>query len=334
MRKLILLSVLVIILISSVSCNNKTEDGSPVNSSINNLNENAEVMKKSITGDNDYLGIIDEDDKLLLQSDSGYLYCSKTSSLEILESIEQTVSPNQIFLSDDGNMVYYNTNSSSVEGRLNYYDVKNNTYGDLLKEMGIHIQGYVSLAAYKSDKVVILVGDYDENKSKIETDTLLEINLKEKKHKIIKIPFTPFGAMIYKGLSYFGDNIGILCSSKEQLQEGYEQVLVILSNDGKIVNKVPIPEKDMVCNISPSPDGSKFTYQTGTTPINLYLYDIKDRNSKVLFSPELLQENGEIICVSSMWGKESGNLYYITCDTSNKSEGMYQLNKIDFRMME
>ncbi|OPZ94603.1 MAG: hypothetical protein BWY74_00437 [Firmicutes bacterium ADurb.Bin419] len=333
MRKLILLGVLVLILISSVSCN-KTEgvldSRSPINSPSNNLNENTEDMRKSITGDNDYLEIIGEGDKLVLKNDSGYLYCTKTSSLGILESIATTVSEYQIFLSDDGKMVYYCTNSSSVEGRLNYYDVKNNKYGDLLKEMGIHIEGYVGLAAYKSDKIAILVGNYDENKSKIETDTLVEIDLKGKKHRIIKIPFIPHGAMIYKGLSYFGDNIGILCSSKGHVQEEYTQGLVILGEDGEVVNEVTIPVKDMVCNISTSPDGSKFTYQTGNTPMDLNLYDIKDGSNKVLFSPELLQENWEIICVSAMWGKESGNLYYVTCDTSNESEGRYQLNKVGF----
>ncbi len=333
MRKLIILSVLAIIFMSSAACNSKTDgalsSSSPANSSNNNPSESKDILKKSITNDNDFLSIIDENDKLLLKGDLGYLYCTSTSSLKILESIEQTVRPYQIFLSDDGNMVYYSTNSSSIEGKLAYYDVKNNKYGNLLEEMGIDIQGYVCLATYKSDNVVILVGGYDENKRKVETDTLIEINLKEKRHKIIKLPFTPSGAMIYNGLSYFGDNIGILCSSKEQLQEGYEQVLVILSNDGKLVNNVLISEKDMICNISSSPDGSKFTYQTGTTPTNLNLYDIKDGSKKLLFSQDLSEENGEIICISSIWGNKSENLYYETCDIANNSEGRFQLNRID-----
>lgn len=279
---------------------------------------------KYITSDNDFLSIIEGNDRLLLRINDIYLHCTNTNSFKIMESEEVYFRDYQGFLSDDGNIVYYNTNVHYDAGKLLYYDIKNNTYGDLLEEMNIEIPGYVSLISYKSDRIIILVGGYDNNNSGIETDTLIEIDLKARKHKTIKLPFTPFAAWVYNGLCYYGDNIGILCSFKEL--EGSNQLLVILDKDGDILEEIPIHEDNMMCNISSSPDGSKFTYQTGTTPTDLYLYDLKDRSKKMIFPPES-PENKEM-CIMSMWGKESGNLYYVTYKSSESSGDEYRLHVV------
>lgn len=280
---------------------------------------------KYITSDNDFLSMIEGNDRLLIRANDNYLYCTNTNSLKILESEEVYFRDYQCFLSDDGNIVYYNTNVHADAGKLMYYDIKNNTYGDLLEEMNIEIPGHVGLISYKSDKIIILVVEYNDNSSGIETDTLIEIDLKERKHKTIKLPFTPFGAWVCNGLCYFGDNIGILCSYKEL--EGSNQLLVILDKDGNILEEIPMHEDNLMrCNISSSPDGSKFTYQTGSNPTDLYLYDLKDRSKKMIFPPES-PENKEM-CIMSMWGKESKNLYYVTYRTSEGSGDEYRLHVV------
>lgn len=258
------------------------------------------------------MNIIEADDKLLFNIDDSYLFCTKDSEYEISLPNKEYIRNYQTFLSDSGEIIFYNTNSSNTNGELKHYHIDKNENGNLLEDMNIEIEGYVSLVSYKSDKIIVLCGDLNEEHNKIETKTLIEIDLKGETHRKIELPFTPNGAWAYNGLTYLGDNIGVLCSN---------QVLVMLDKDGNIINEIEIYEKDTMCNILSSPDGSKFTYQTGTSPVDLNLYDLENKTSKTLFSSE------NAFCISSAWGIDSKNLYYITYEDTSKDYKLHVLEE-------
>lgn len=303
MKKIIIIS-LVFALIILVSCNNTSKDAHS-------------VKQIEITKTNEYLNLISPKDKLLFNMSDSYLLCTKDNEHEI--TLEEYVRNYQAFLSDSGNTVFYNTNSANEKGKLKCYHIDKNESGGLLEDMGIEIDGYVSLISYKSDKILVLCGDSSEQIRKTEANILMEIDLKNETYRKTELPFTPSGAWVYNGLAYFGDNIGILCSYKEL--KNTNQVLVILDKEGNILEETEIHEKDTMCNISPSPDVSKFTYQTGTSPVDLKLYDLKNKTSKTLFSSE------DAICISSAWGQNSGNLYYITYEDNSNKYTLHVLEK-------
>jgi hypothetical protein len=319
-----------LLMLFSVSCSSESNNVSntPIKS-INNAGSEISLDKPYISTKSTLTGIINDNDNLVFLNENGYFYNYNSNNFKMLglNSNLPSVRQYQYFLSDNGEFLYYNTNSSSVEGKLCYYDINNNKYGDILDEFGIKINGYVCLASYKDDKIIILEGSSDKDNSKKETKTLIEIDLKEKTHKLINLPIVPSGAWIYNGLSYVGSNIGILCSYKEQT-EGSHQELVIFDREGNILNEIPIREKDIICNISVSPDGNKFTFQTGTTPTDLNLFNIKSNEKKEILSNA--QSKGERICSYSIWGKDNSTIYYETVNTVEKDpEKIYELNVAD-----
>lgn len=292
---------------SLVSCNNAS-----------NTSQDAHYVKQvEITKNKEYLDLISSNDKLLFNMSGSYLLCTKDNEYEI--TLEEYTRNYQTFLSDSGNTVFYNTNSANEKGKLKYYHIDKNESGDLLEDMDIEIDEYVSLISYKSDKILVLCGNLSEQTGKTETNILMEIDLKNETYRKTELPFTPSGAWVYNGLAYFGHNIGILCSYKEL--KNTNQVLVILDKEGNILEETEIYEKDTMCNISPSPDGSKFTYQTGTSPVDLKLYDLKNKTSKTLSSSE------DAYCISSAWGQSSGNLYYITYEENSNKYTLHVLEK-------
>ena len=202
MKKIIIIG-LIIALMSLVSCNNAS-----------NTSQDAHYVKQvEITKNKEYLDLISSNDKLLFNMSGSYLLCTKDNEYEI--TLEEYTRNYQTFLSDSGNTVFYNTNSANEKGKLKYYHIDKNESGDLLEDMDIEIDEYVSLISYKSDKILVLCGNLSEQTGKTETNILMEIDLKNETYRKTELPFTPSGAWVYNGLAYFGHNIGILCSYKE-----------------------------------------------------------------------------------------------------------------------
>jgi hypothetical protein len=230
----------------------------------------------------------------------------------------------QAFVSEDLSSIYYNTNFIDVLGRIMRYDIDSGKSYDLLAEMGIELDGHIAVFSYDKDRLVAIIGstmkDTDGNDTKIETNRLLEIDLKEKTHKFVELPFTPWNAAMGKGIDFFGDDY--LISYMDIVQKTF-----VVDKKGLIVREIPLSDPSFAVNMQVSPDNSMILYQVGQTPTDLYLYDIKkEMKITILDSTKDNNINGKhSYCTFSAWSKFPENVYYVSMNDSNE-EGKSEYN--------
>lgn len=222
----------------------------------------------------------------------------------------------QAFVSEDLSTIYYNTNFNGVLGRIMSYDINSAKSYDLLAEMGIELNGHIAVFSYDNDRLIAIIGslmkDAHGNDTKLETNRLLEIDLKEKTHRFIELPFTPWNAVSGRGIDFIGD--GYLISYVDILQK-----TVIVDKDGVIIRGISLSDPSYSVNMKVSPDDRRILYQAGQTPTDLYLYDIeKDRKITIVDSAKDYIANGkQSYCIFSAWSKSPNTLYYVVMSDSN-----------------
>lgn len=182
-KKIICLFLLLLLLLTLTACKDAETK----------VNESKYIKEKSANiSDNDFTSLISEGDNLLFRIDNKYLLCKKEGAEWISDdsNSENGIRNYQYFLSGDGTRIFYNTDRAGQPGCLFYYDINKKQHIYLLNELGIKIDGHISLMSYnkKNNKIICLLGKSEGN-NKIETDNLLEIDISNKKHKIINVPF-------------------------------------------------------------------------------------------------------------------------------------------------
>lgn len=296
--------------------------------------KNVKAVKEEsaiISDNNEFTSVISESDNLLFRIDNKYLLCKKESATWIPDdtNTKYGIRNYQYFLSSDETRIFYNTDQAGQSGRLFYYDINKKQHIDLLNELGIKIDGHISLISYNknNNKIICLLGKSNGN-DKIETNNLLEIDVSNKTHKITKAPFDTRGTNVNNGLSYLNNDILLPCPALNSIQIS-EQHFKVIDNQGVEKNDFVIKENDMICNISASDDGKYFSYQLGMTPASLYLYDFDNKSKKVIFdSDKIYKDSGKnVYCIGSCWGKDGEILYYITYQLNNENKAQYTLNK-------
>lgn len=233
----------------------------------------------------------------------------------------------QAFVSDDLNTIYYNTNFNGVLGRIMSYDINSGKNYDLLTEMGIELDGHIAVFSYDNDRLVAIIGSSKDNANgsdtKLETNRLLEIDLKKKTHRFIELSFTPWNAAMGNGIDFIGDDY--LISYMDITQK-----TVVVDRKGGIVREIPLSDQSYAVNMQVSPDNGMILYQVGQTPTDLYLYDIKKEiKITILDSTKDNNINGKhSYCTFSAWSKSPGIFYYVSMNDSNEEEkSEYSLQK-------
>lgn len=217
------------------------------------------------------------------------------------------------------------------------YDIKLDKKVDLLKEL--NIDGYISVFAYKSNKIIAVIGHSEKDKktggiiSKTDTDRLVEINLKNGAYRFIKLPFIPYGISAYQGIDFYNEGY-LLCQSGYQNDKNLNQSIVIVDNSGNVVNVLPLYDEKVIYSIKVSPDNRFISYQSGQTQTDLNIYDIK-KNKKTNIHDSTKEKSG--FCFYDSWSNDGNTLYYILAidevDKQNKSVTNYYINKFDTKSM-
>lgn len=232
----------------------------------------------------------------------------------------------QAFVSEDLNTIYYNTNFNGVLGRIMSYDLNSAKSYDLLTEMGIELNGHIAVFSYDNDSLVAIIGsimkDADGNDTKLETNKLLEIDLKDKTHRFIELPFTPWNAVSGRGIDFIGDDY--LITYVDIIQK-----TVIVDKNGVIIREISLGDPSYAVNMQVSSDNRRILYQVGQTPVDLYLYDIeKDRKITIVDSAKDYIANGKhSYCIFSAWSKSPDTLYYVIMNDNEEEKSEYSLQK-------
>ncbi|MFZ5989637.1 MAG: anti-sigma factor family protein [Bacillota bacterium] len=263
-------------------------------------------------------------DTLLFPAGSKYhlIYNGHEYELELPDA----VIPDQTYVSEEAKIIYYNMLTDNSERRLMGYDIKEKRSFDLLNELRIRLDGQIIFFSYKDDRVVAAISPSRENTGqgkevKLQALRLLEIDLKEKSHKLMDLSSIDWRALSQGGLDFFGDGY-LVCYYNGSI-DTQSQRLAIIDRNGRIVREIPFFEPAGAVNIKVSPDSRGLLYQVGRTPVDLYLYDI-DKGSKmtVFDSNEQYELYGTYTyCFYSSWSKSDDNFY---CVLTTHKEGNAQ----------
>jgi hypothetical protein len=269
---------------------------------------------------------VEKGEALFYEIGSDY-YLVYPDGREIKINLPGNIYSHQAFVSEDLSTIYYNTNFNGVLGRIMGYDIDSGKNYDLLTKMGIELDGHISLFSYDDDRLVAIIGsfvkDVDGNDTKLETNRLLEIDLKEKNYRFVELPFTPWNAVMCRGIDFVGEDYLISYID-------VEQKTVIVNKNGEIIRDIPLEDFSYIVNMKVSPDNSKILYQLGKTPIDLYVYDI-EKNRKITIvdpSKDSSTDRKYSYCIFSTWSKSPDTLYYVIMNGSIEEEkSEYSLKK-------
>lgn len=343
--KILLVFILIFSIILICSC---TQSRILKNQEINmvELPSNTDIKDLSTESSkyNDLYKNIDKKDDLFFIIDGECVIYTNGNEIRIPinELSKLPIRRTQIFLSENHDKIYFNTNFSSYDGEIFEYDIKKNLSINIIQKYNIKTDGYISCFDYKKDKIVAIIGkserDSDNNViNKRETNKMLIIDLKESTYKILSLSFTPHGISDYSGLKFFGDNI-LLCHSGYLTNKNTRRSIDIVDNEGKVIRNLNIKEATEtieamevveftdIYNISVSNDNKYITYQLGQTPTSLYLFDIDNNRVSIIHDSDKVfgEKNEYSYCIYSTWSIQNNIIYFLLLNSTFKGKDIIE----------
>ena len=271
------------------------------------------TTQASKTG-NTNIAEIQKNKAIVFRIDKKYMLKEGNEIKYLIEKVElENTRSDQFYKMEDSKRLIYNTDAPGVEGRIILYDTELDKKIDILEKLNIHMDGYISVFAYKDNKIIAVIGRSEKDKktgaiiSKVDTNKMLEIDLMDESHRFIDLPFTPYGISSYQGLGFYGNGY-FLCQSGYQSSKNLNQSVVIVDRSGKVDQEITLYDEKVIYSIKASPSGKFISYQTGQTPTDLYIYDV-GKNEKINIYNSMEEKAG--FCIYHSWSDSGRELYYI-----------------------
>jgi len=201
----------------------------------------------------------------------------RLKSIQLGKEVINVSSQNDVFLSDDGRIIYLvarsypNEQKSNVrERKVLAFNLNDLSSCDLLDKLNIDYNGFLYWAAYQKNKLLLLVEDAQQEQS------LIIIDLTKNTHQVIDLAVQNVNAVDFLGPLF-------ICSYyNEQLKRNQ---LAVLDSNGKVTRYFDIKNNNVSVVFRASEDGKYLLFSQGKTPQGLFLYNINDGCEYVVIPP-------------------------------------------------